>query len=252
MRRIPVLADGDRSWVLAVLGGMAVAAQDKYTVRVPDGLGFSDFRGYEDWQVVAVSQPEEPENKLIVVVANPAMIDAYRAGVPGNGKPFPDGSRIAKITWNPKKDAEAPFATKVPDTLVAVGFIVKDSRRFPDTGGWGYAQFDHDPASDDVHAQYILAGERHQVRVRVPFDRGGERLHFHVVREEVSGEQDCDRCASMGRCLLDLIGGGAEYFTYMPKVRSDPASGCDCRAVKVRPCCVSNSPSPPAAGALRR
>jgi len=82
--------------VTVVLGSMGLAAQDKYTVQVPNGLSFSEFRGYEDWQVVAVSQTEE---LLKVMVANPTMIDAYRAGVPGNGKLFPDGSKIAKIEW---------------------------------------------------------------------------------------------------------------------------------------------------------
>src|ERR1700678_4568656 len=95
---------------LAVLSGSAFSAQDKYTLRVPDGLAFSDFRGYENWQVVAVSQTED---LLKVMVANPTMIDAYRAGVPGNGKPFPDGSRIAKIEWKPKKSAEAPFFVRI-------------------------------------------------------------------------------------------------------------------------------------------
>jgi len=79
---------------LAVLGGRAFSAQDKYTLRVPNGLAFSEFRGYENWQVVAVSQTED---LLKAMVANPTMIDAYRSGVPGNGKPFPDGSKIAKI-----------------------------------------------------------------------------------------------------------------------------------------------------------
>jgi hypothetical protein len=76
------------------------------------------------------------------------MIDAYRAGVPGNGKPFPDGSKIAKIHWKPKKSAEAPAPTTVPDTLHDVDFIERDSKRFPDSGGWGYAQFNYDAASD--------------------------------------------------------------------------------------------------------
>ena len=61
---------------LAVLGGMALAAQDKYTVKVPDGLAFSEFRGYESWQAVAVSQ----SGKLALILANPTMIDAYQAG----------------------------------------------------------------------------------------------------------------------------------------------------------------------------
>src|SRR5580704_6742737 len=91
--------------LLSVLVALAIAAQDRYTLSVPDGLAFSDFRGYENWQVVAVSQTD---NLLKVMVANPTMIDAYRAGVPGNGKPFPDGSKIAKIEWKPKKSTEAP------------------------------------------------------------------------------------------------------------------------------------------------
>ncbi len=130
---------------LAVLGGSIFAAQDKYTLRVPNGLAFSDFRGYENWEVVSVSQTQE---LLKVMVANPTMIDAYRAGAPGNGKPFPDGSRIAKIEWKPKKNTEAPFDVRVPDTLQDVFFIEKNSKKFPDTKGWAYAVFDYDPASD--------------------------------------------------------------------------------------------------------
>jgi len=113
---------------LALVGGMALAAQDKYTLQAPEGLAFSDFRGYEDWQVVSVSQTED---LLKVMVANPVMIDAYKAGVPGNGKPFPDGSKIAKIEWKPKKMTESPFSVRAPDTK-----------------GWAYAVFDYNPASD--------------------------------------------------------------------------------------------------------
>jgi hypothetical protein len=132
--------------VLAVLvGGRAMSAQDKYTLKVPDGLAFSEFKGYEDWQTVAVSQTGDT---IEVILGNPAMISAYRAGVPGNGKHFPDGAKMTKIHWNAKKSAEAPAPTTVPDTLHDVDFMVKDSKRFPDTGGWGYAEFDYVPASD--------------------------------------------------------------------------------------------------------
>ena len=131
--------------VLAALGGIALAAQDKYTVRVPNGLAFSDFRGYENWQLVSVSQTDD---RLKVMLANPTMIAAYQAGVPGNGKKFPDGSKIAKIEWKPKKNAEAPFSVRVPDTLQDVFFIEKDSKRFPNTKGWAYAAFDYNAASD--------------------------------------------------------------------------------------------------------
>src|SRR5258705_4030724 len=131
---------------IAVLAaGVAISAQDKYTVQVPNGLAFSEFRGYEDWQVVAISQTDD---LIAAILANPVMIDAYRAGVPGNGKPFPDGSKIAKIHWKPKKSAEAPAPTTVPDTLHDVDFIERDSKRLPDTAGCGYAPFNYDAASD--------------------------------------------------------------------------------------------------------
>ena len=130
---------------LSVLAALVIAAQDKYTLRVPNGLAFADFRGYENWQVVAVSQTD---NLLKAMVANPTMIDAYRAGIPGNGKPFPDGSKIAKIEWKPKRNTEAPFSVRVPDVLQDVFFIEKDSKRYPGTKGWAYAAFDYDPASD--------------------------------------------------------------------------------------------------------
>src|SRR5262249_29962827 len=142
LRALLVTASGI---ALAVLGDRAFSAQDKYTLQVPNGLAFSDFKGYEDWQVVAVSQTED---LLKVMVANPTMIDAYRAGVPGNGQAFPDGSKIAKIEWKPKKSTEAPFSVRIPDTLQDLFFIEKDSKRFPETKGWAYAVFDYDPASD--------------------------------------------------------------------------------------------------------
>jgi hypothetical protein len=130
---------------LAVLGSMALAAQDRLTVKVPNGLAFSEFRGYETWQNVAVSQTE---TGLKVIAANNAMIDAYRQGVPGNGKPFPEGSMIVKIEWTSKKNAESPYFVMVPDTLKSVSFIEKDTKKFPDTNGWAYAQFLYDAASD--------------------------------------------------------------------------------------------------------
>lgn len=126
-----------------VLGSTALAAEDKYTLKVPNGLAFSEFKGYENWQLVSVS---EDGGKLAAILANPAMIDAYRAGVPGNGKPFPDGAKMAKIHWTPKKLETFPAAT-VPDTQHDVDFMVKDSKRFADSGGWGYGTFDYDVAA---------------------------------------------------------------------------------------------------------
>jgi hypothetical protein len=129
--------------VLAVFGGMAVAQQNKYSLRVPGGLAFSEFKGYESWQVVSTSQ----NDKLVaVILANPVMIKAYQAGIPGNGKPFPDGAKMAKIHWTPNKNQYFPNTT-VPGTQHDVDFMVKNSKRFADSGGWGYAVFRHDAAS---------------------------------------------------------------------------------------------------------
>jgi hypothetical protein len=124
--------------------GDALSAQDKYTVQVPNGLSLSDIRGYEKWAVIAVSQPD---GYLKAILGNLTMIEAYQAGIPANGKPFPDGSKAVKIIWTAKKSAEAPFAVNVPDTLQKVEFMEKDARKFPDSGGWGYAPFSYDAAS---------------------------------------------------------------------------------------------------------
>jgi hypothetical protein len=145
MTRIPTWLLAIIAVALAVLGGRAISAQDKYTLQVPDGLAFSEFRGYEAWQVISVSHSGDV---LAVILGNPAMIGAYQAGVPGNGNPFPDGAKMAKIHWNAKPSAEAPAPTAVPDTQHDVDFMVRDSKRFADSGNWGYAQFNYDTASD--------------------------------------------------------------------------------------------------------
>ncbi len=135
--------------VVVILGGAAIGAQDKYTLKTPDGVAFSDFRGYEDWSVVSSARTDEV---LKVIVANPAMIEAYKAGIPGNGKPFPDGAMIAKLQWKPKKSTEAPFAVDVPDVFSQAFVMEKDSARFSRSGGWGYALFNFEPASDTFTA----------------------------------------------------------------------------------------------------
>ena len=138
--------------VLAVLVAAAVYAQDaqdKYSLKSPSGIAFSDFRGYEDWSVVSSARTDEV---LKVIVANPTMINAYKAGIPGNGQPFPEGSMIAKLQWKPKKSTEAPFVVDVPDVFSQAFVMEKDSKRFPKSGGWGYAVFNYDAASDQFTA----------------------------------------------------------------------------------------------------
>ncbi len=131
--------------MLAVSVDGAVTAQDKYSLQSPSGVPFSDFRGYEDWAVVSTAKTDV----LKAIVANPVMVKAYKAGVPGGGQTFPEGSKIVKIQWKPKKSTEAPFDVDVPDVLAQVFVMEKDTKRFSKNGGgWGYAVFNYDAASD--------------------------------------------------------------------------------------------------------
>jgi hypothetical protein len=61
--------------LLAIAVNMAIAAQDKYTVTVPGGLAFSEFRGYEDWQSVSVSKTE---HAFAIILANPVMMGGIK------------------------------------------------------------------------------------------------------------------------------------------------------------------------------
>jgi hypothetical protein len=116
---------------LAALAGAAISAQDRYTVSVPGGLSFTEFKGYEGWQVINLSHSEK---LLAVILGNPVMVDAYKAGIPANGKPVPDGAKMAKIHYVPKVREEIPGQPTVPGTLHDIDLMVKDSKRFPDSG----------------------------------------------------------------------------------------------------------------------
>jgi len=147
MKRKDMLIGAGIAMSLAVFAsGTAISAgPDKYTVKVPGGLAFSEFKGYESWQVIAVSHNGD---KLAAILGNPVMIDAYKAGIPGNGKPFPDGAKMAKVHWTATKKEAYPGQPTVPGPQHDTDFMVKDSKRFADSGGWGYGAFEYDAASD--------------------------------------------------------------------------------------------------------
>ena len=131
--------------VAVLTAAVAIAAQDRYSVKVPNGLAFAEFRGYDTWQVISISHNGP---MLAVITGNPAMIEAYKAGIPGNGKPFPDGAKMAKIHWVAQKNEVAPGTPLVAGPLHDVDFMVKDSKRFADSGGWGYGQFEYENKTD--------------------------------------------------------------------------------------------------------
>jgi Cytochrome P460 len=122
----------------------AQTRQDKYALKVPGGLAFSEFRGYESWQLISISHGGPV---MAATLGNPVMIKAYMDGIPGNGKPVPDGAKMAKIHWG-TKDLETLPGSTVPAAQQNVDFMVKDSKRFADSAGWGWAAFEYDGKSD--------------------------------------------------------------------------------------------------------
>src|SRR3954454_9149022 len=143
MIRISYGVSGLAAFAICALAGTAFSAQDRYTLQVPNGLAFSEFKGYEDWQTVSISQNGQT---IETILGNPEMIAAYRSGVPGNHKPFPDGAKMVKIHWSARKAEDQPGQPLVPGALHDVDTMVKDSKRFADSGGWGYGEFEYDPA----------------------------------------------------------------------------------------------------------
>ena len=101
MRRAIVTGASISASIAILVTGVSISAQDKdkYAVKVENGLAFSEFRGYEEWAVISLSVNG---GKVAAILGNPAMIDAYKQGIPDNGKPFPDGAKMAKIHWDPK------------------------------------------------------------------------------------------------------------------------------------------------------
>jgi hypothetical protein len=98
-----------RLLLLSVLVASALAViEDKYITKVPGGLTFAEFRGYESWQAISMSRSERVVD---VILGNAAMIGAYRDGIPGNAKPFPNGAKMAKIHWAPKPNEFFPERT---------------------------------------------------------------------------------------------------------------------------------------------
>ena len=142
-KRVPIPAI--TGIVLTLFIGLTLLAQqDRYALRVPDGLAFSEFKGYDTWQTIAVS---ETKTSVKAILGNPTMIDAYKSGVPENGQLFPEGSKTVKIEWLKKQNPESPYFVDVPDVLKSLSFIEKDSKRFPNTQGWAFAQFEYDAGS---------------------------------------------------------------------------------------------------------
>jgi Cytochrome P460 len=110
--------------------------------------------GYRDWRLISVAHEEGNLNDLRAILGNDVAIKASREGT----LPYPDGTIIARLAWSydPLEESEKAFGR--PQSFVAgppkngVQFMVKDSRKYPSTGGWGFAHFDDGkPAGEAVH-----------------------------------------------------------------------------------------------------
>ena len=131
--------------LLAVLAGAAISAQDRYTLQVPGGLAFAEFKGYEGWQVIYLSQSEH------FVRGDPRQ-SGHDRGLPGRHsrqrQAFPRRRQDGENPLDAESERGRPRTATVAGALHDVDFMVKDSARFADSGGWGYAVFKYDAAAD--------------------------------------------------------------------------------------------------------
>jgi hypothetical protein len=110
-----------------------------YGVRIP--------QGYRQWTLVAPAEEAAPLNEIRAVLGNEVAIKAYRGGK----QPFPDGTVLAKLAWKHEPSPDfAPAST--PGAATTVQFMVKDSKKYASTGGWGFGRFiDGKPADEAQH-----------------------------------------------------------------------------------------------------
>jgi len=119
---------------LGILAGITRAAQDKYTLRLPDGVAFPDFKGYEDWRLISTSKTDD---RLKVILGNPTIIAAFKSGIPGERQAIPRGLQDCKdpveteeehgLTGSPRHPPPdlrvAELLSELPPAFVAAGHM---------------------------------------------------------------------------------------------------------------------------------
>ena len=132
-------------------GANSGVASPLFDVMIPDG--------YRDWALIAPAQEGEPFDELRAILGNDVAIKAYRADT----LPFPDGTVLAKLAWKRVRSPEFDSAA-VPGAPTSVQFMVKDSKRYGATGGWGFGKFVDGKADDEAQHQTCFAC--HEARVK--------------------------------------------------------------------------------------
>lgn len=133
--------------LLQLLAFIAIANDEsapKFVTRIPPG--------YRDWKLLSVAREEGKIDDIRAILGNDKAIKAYRE----NKLPFPDGTIITRIAWSLDVSEENNRAFGHPQSFVAgspkngVQFMIKDSRKYAATGGWGYGQFDNGKSVDET------------------------------------------------------------------------------------------------------
>lgn len=130
---------------------IAPGASPLFGVTIPDG--------YRQWPLVAPAEEGEPLNELRAVLANASAMQAYEKGV----LPFPDGTVLVKLAW--RREASREFEpAAVPGAPTTVQVMIKDSKRYAATGGWGFGRFVNGKPADE--AQHRTCFACHEARVK--------------------------------------------------------------------------------------
>ena len=143
---------------LTVVAMAGVVAHIASASEFPEGsaapiFGIKIFPGYRDWKLISVAHEAGNLNDIRAILGNDKAIEAYRKGK----ESFPEGSVIARLAWNYVASAENNKVFGRDQSFVAgtapdwyLQFMVKDSKKYAATGGWGYAQFDKDGKPADA------------------------------------------------------------------------------------------------------
>lgn len=122
-----------------------------YGITIPEG--------YRQWELIAPALEADPLNELRAVLGNTVAIKAYQEGT----LPFPDGTVLVKLAWKQVQSLEFAPAS-VPGAATTVQIMVKDSKKYPATGGWGFGRFIDGKPVDEAQHQTCFAC--HEARVK--------------------------------------------------------------------------------------
>jgi hypothetical protein len=143
----------------SLLATAAIAVETCGNSEASPIYGVTMPNGYRHWQLIAPAQEAAPLNELRAVLGNPIAANAYRAGT----LPFPDGTVLVKLAWKHVQSPEFESAS-IPGAATTVQVMVKDSRKYAATGGWGFGRFVNGKPADE--AQHRTCFACHQARVK--------------------------------------------------------------------------------------